>query len=417
MTREKIMKMLNNTAMLTIIAMVIGAGLGMVFGETMQSINFIGTIWLYCIQMVVVPLILCMMIIAIGKQKDAATLGRIAARIIGYYLITTIIACVIGLSVALIIKPGQGLSLDGFVVSDVASSSAITVSSFMLSLFSSNMFSSFTDGNILQTMVIGIFLGLSILAMKNQERKDTLLNFFESVNDMIFAYIKVVMKLAPIGVLCLMANTFGTYGLTILTAMAQLIGTYWLSVIIHVLLTYGIAMWAFGRVNPFTFLKKSAPVWTFTVASCSSTASIPVSIKTAKENFSIPERVANFCIPLGSQMNTDGTAIMFTGVLIFIGQIAGIDYSVPMLIQMVLVGALLSSAGGGIPGGGVVKLLIIVEAFGLPVALVGVIAGFYRLFDMGTTTCNCLGDLAGTVCVTNSEKRRAERLGIPFEEA
>jgi Na+/H+-dicarboxylate symporter len=279
------------------------------------------------------------------------------------------------------------------------------------------MFKTFTDGNILQTMVIAVFLGFAILTMKNQKRKETLINFFGACNDMIFKYIGFIMKLAPIGVLFLMANTFGKYGINVLGSMAQLIGTFYVGLFVQIFLVYGLAMWIFARINPFTFLKKSSSLWSFTIASCSSSASIPVSIENAKTNFSIPERIANFCIPLGAQMNTDGTALMFTAVLIFIGQIYGLDYSFGTLLKMVLVGSLLSSSGGGIPGGGVVKLLIIVEAFSLPTEFIGVIAGFYRLLDMGSTTCNCLGDLAGTVIVTKSEERRAKRLGINFEEA
>lgn len=414
--KGKIIKILNKTTMLTLIAMVVGAILGILFGKSMTKFNFIGTIWLNCIKMVVAPLILCIMVTAIAKQKDARSLGRISGRIILYYIATTFIACIIGLLVAMLLKPGQGIVLDGLVTTEISGTTDITVDSFLTGLFSDNMFASLSSGNIMQIMVIAIFFGFAILAMRTGANKELMINFFDSCNDMIFKYIGFVMKLAPIGVLFLMANTFGMYGINIIGSMAQLIGTYWIALIIHVLLTYGLCVLIFAKINPFKFLRESSPVWSFTIASCSSAATIPVSIETAKKKFNVPERIANFCIPLGAQMNTDGTAIMFTAVLIFIGQLYGIEFSVGTLIKMVLVGALLSSCGGGIPGGGVVKLLILIEAFGLPIEIVGIVAGFYRLLDMGTTTCNCLGDLAGTICVSKLEERRARRLGLPQEE-
>ena len=125
----------------------------------------------------------------------------------------------------------------------------------------------------------------------------------------------------------------------------------------------------------------------------------------------MPDSIALFCIPLGANMNCDGLSMTFACVIVFIGQMNGIQYDLPTLLRIILVATLLSSAGSGIPGGGIVKLMTIVGTFGLPSEIVGIMAGFYRFFDMGTTTCNCLGDLVGTVCITKMEEKRAKRLG------
>ena len=148
-------------------------------------------------------------------------------------------------------------------------------------------------------------------------------------------------------------------------------------------------------------------LWIYTLTTCSSVASIPVNIKVAKEKFGVPERISSFTIPLGSQMNYDGSVILYGCVIVFISQVVGHSLDIPTMLKIVGMSAILSTGGGGIPGSGIVKLFIMVEAFGLPTEIVGIIAAFYHIFDMGTTTNNCLGDLAGTIFVSRMEDKEA----------
>lgn len=391
-------------------AMILGAVLGLYFPDTMQQLKFIGDIWLNCLRMIVIPLVLCIMTLAIGGQKDLQTLGRIAIKVIIYYIATTVLASAVGLTVSSLVKPGIGMSLEGLQGSEVKGGGGFTFGAFFSSLFSDNMFASFSKGNVLQSMVIAILLGISILQIKNAERKATVLNWFQSMNDMIYAFVGMVIKASPIGVIFLMGNTFATHGFVIFTSMAGLIATYWLSVLVQILFVYSLFLWVTTGINPYRFLRDTSAVWICTAATCSSAATIPVSLKTAEEKFNVPSSIANFSIPLGAQINYDGSAIMYGCCLMFLCQMNGIHPNLNTLIHMVIVGSLVSSAGGGIPGSGIVKLLVVVETFGLPSELVGIVAGFYRFFDMGITTGNCLGDLTGTIFVSEQEKRRAAKL-------
>lgn len=402
---ERTKKILNNTTLLTLVAMVLGAVFGIAFGEGMGNFRFIGDIWLDLIKMIIIPLILCLMITAIADQEDAISLGRISFRTLIFYLITTVLATIIGITVALIIKPGLGISLEGLAAVDLDSPEELTLQSFISGLFSNNMFGTFSSGNIIQTLVIAIFLGIAILKMTNKDHKDFVLKGFRSLNEIIFLYITMVIKLAPVGVFFLIADTFGLYGFSIFTSIAGFIGTFWVGIALLMLLVYGGSLWIFARMNVFTFLKKSIPVWMFTLASCSSSASVPVVIKSAKEDFKVPDGIAKFGLTLGSQINSGGSAILYPAVLIFISQLYGIPLDLSTLIQMTIVATLLCTASGGVPGGGIVMMLVIVETFGMPVEIVGIIAGFYRFIDMGTTTSNVLGDLVGTICVSKWEAR------------
>ena len=145
------------------------------------------------------------------------------------------------------------------------------------------------------------------------------------------------------------------------------------------------------------------------MSTCSSVASIPVNIQVAREKFQVPDRISSFTVPLGSQMNYDGSVILYGCVIMFISQVCGQPVSIGMMLRVILLSAILSTGGGGIPGSGIVKLLVMVEAFGLPTEIVGIIAAFYRLFDMGTTTNNCLGDLVGTILVSRLEDKREKK--------
>lgn len=388
------------------LAMILGAIFGLIIGEPMTKLGFIGDVWLNCIKLIVVPMVIVTIITGITSQKDMKALGRISFRIMAYYIATTIVACIIGIAVASIIKPGTIANFTGLASKEVTGSTDITVSDFFLGMFSSNMFKTFSDGNILQTLIISVMLGVAILRMKNENTKATAIRCFNALSDMVFSLINMIMIVSPIGIFFLMANSFGKYGAGIFTSMATLAGTYYLACILQVILVYGGVLMVTAKINPFKFIKDSAELWIYTLSTCSSVASIPVNIKVAKEKFGVPERISGFTVPLGSQMNYDGSVILYGCVIMFISQVVGVPVDLGTMVKVIFLSAILSTGGGGIPGSGIVKLLVMVEAFGLPTEIVGIIAAFYRIFDMGTTTNNCLGDLAGTIFVSKLEEKR-----------
>lgn len=394
------------------LAMVLGAAFGLLIGEPMTKLGFLGSIWLNCIKMIVVPMVIVTIITGITSQKDVKSLGRISVRIMAYYIVSTLIACAIGLIVALIIKPGTLANFTGLASKEISGSTDITISTFFTNMFSKNMFKTFAEGNILQTLIISIMLGVAILKMKNENLKESVIKGFDALSGMVFSLISMIMAVSPIGIFFLMADSFGKYGASIFTSMATLAGTYYLACLVQIFLVYSVVVWVTAGINPLKFIKDSAELWVYTISTCSSVASIPINIKVAKEKFGVPERISGFTIPLGSQMNYDGSVILYGCVIVFISQVVGTPITLGMMVKVILLSAILSSGGGGIPGSGIVKLLVMVEAFGLPTEIVGIIAAFYRLFDMGTTTNNCLGDLAGTVFVSKLEEKFAKKQSV-----
>ena len=387
------------------VTMIIGAIVGLLIPNVMIQLEFIGTVWLNCIKMIVVPMILTTLISGVVSQKDMKSLGRIAGRIMLYYVLTTLVASVIGIATASILKPGKLANFEGLASEEISGGSEITVAQFFTNMFSSNMFKTFLENNILQTVIISILIGIAILKIKDEKSKAKLIAGVEYLKDMVFSLIGMIMKVSPIGIFFLMGAAFAKYGMAIFSSMAGLVGTYYLACILQILIVYGITLYVGARISPFKFIKDSSELWVYTLTTCSSVASIPINIKVAKEKFNVPERISSFTIPLGSQMNYDGSVLLYACVILFIAQATGTPVDFGMMLRIVLLSAILSTGGGGIPGSGIVKLLVVVEAFALPTEIVGVIAAFYRLFDMGTTTNNCLGDLAGTVLVSKLEEK------------
>lgn len=390
-------------------AMIAGGILGLTVGKPMVSLGFIGDIWLNCVKMIIVPMILVTILTGIVSQKDIKTLGRISVRIMAYYILTTLVACCVGLIVTSIIRPGTFADFTGLASQEVSGEANITVSEFFTSLFSDNMVQTFADGNIIQTLIVAVMLGIAVLQMKSGEYRKKAISALNVLNDWIFSLIGLVMKASPIGVFFLMGSSFGKYGASIFTGIASLLGTYYFACLVHVFLVYGGVLFFTCRINPLRFIKDSAELWMCTISTCSSVASIPINIKVAREKFGVPEKISSFTVPLGSQMNYDGSVILYGCVILFISQSIGLTLTIGTLVKVVLLSAILSTGGGGIPGSGIVKLMVMVEAFGLPTEIVGIIAAFYRLFDMGTTTNNCVGDLAGTIFVSKWEERSRRR--------
>lgn len=390
------------------VAMIVGAILGIVVGKPMTNFGFIGTIWLNCIKMIVVPMVLVTIISGVVSQKDIKTLGRISVRIICFYIITTLVACAIGIAVTHLIKPGLIANFVGMASKEIKGSADTTIAKFFTGMFSKNMFETFVKGNILQTVIISVLFGVAILRMTNEELKQKAIHGVQVLNDMVFSLINMIMIASPVGVFFLIADSFGKYGAGIFTSMAALVGTYYFACLCHIIIVYCGVLWLVSGINPIRFLRDSSELWMYTLATCSSVASIPVNMKVAREKFGVPDTISSFTIPLGSQMNYDGSVILYGCVILFISQTIGQPVTLGTMVKIIGLSAILSTGGGGIPGSGIVKLLVMVEAFNLPTEIVGVVAAFYRLFDMGTTTNNCLGDLVGTIFVSKLEEKNSK---------
>ncbi|MEO1245259.1 MAG: dicarboxylate/amino acid:cation symporter [Pseudomonadota bacterium] len=380
----------------------IGIVVGIVAGEDAVVVRPVGDLFIKLLLMAAIPLVFFNLVAGITSLSDIRILGRLGLRTVIYYVGTTSVALTLGLGLAHWLKPGEGMQLSEPV--DKAFGDVPSVTNVIIDLFPENVFRAFSSGNVAQVVVFAIFIGIATLLLP-EDSKEKLKTGFVTVAMLLRELVRLVLYFAPFGVGALAAATVGEYGNAIFGPLAKFIGSVWLAHLI-MMTVYMIVLFVMTRRSPFGWLKLTAPLYATTAATCSSLASLVVSMNVAQNRLRIPERIYSFTLPLGAQLNKDGTAIMLTTVLLFTAQAAGVEFSLAEQFAIVLIGLILSEGSGGIPGGGLVIALIFVESFNLPLEIAGIVAGIYRLIDMGGTTVNCMGDLVWTTILSDLEERR-----------
>lgn len=388
-----------------LIGMVLGIALGILLGEKATVVKPVGDLFLKLLLMSAIPLVFFNLISGITSLSDIRILGRIGIRTLIYYLVTTAIALILGLMVASWFRPGEGMQLSEEVGDSFGEIPGVV--SVILDLFPENIFAAFTSGNVAQVVVFAIFLGITTLLLPTGQ-KEKLQELFALLAALLRRLVGLILYFGPLGVGALAAATVGEYGSAIFGPLAKFIFSVWFAQLVMVGF-YMALLYALTRRPPPAWLKTTAPLYATTAATCSSLASLPVSMNLAHSRLKLPQSIYSFTLPLGAQLNKDGSAIMLGVVLLFTAQAAGVEFSLSTQVSIVLVGLILSEGSGGIPGGGLVIALIFVESFHLPLEIAGIVAGIYRLIDVGSTTVNCMGDLSWTTILSDMETKRSQK--------
>ena len=384
--------------------MAVGVVAGIAAGERAGVVQPVGDIFIRLLMMAVVPLVFFNLLAGITGLDDPRRLGRVGAKIIGYYLITTVVALTLGLGAMHVLRPGVGMQLRQDVARELGHVPEVT--DVFLDLVPQNIFQAFATGQIAQVVVFAIFLGVATLLLPDEARH-LLRRSYGVLAEVLRKLVGIVLYFAPIGIGALAAATVGRHGAAIFGPLVVFIlGVLSAQAVMVVIYMTLIAV--LTDRSPIEFLKQTGPLYATTAATTSSLASLAVSLDIADRRLRLPRSIYSFTLPLGAQLNTDGTAIMLAGVVLFTAQAAGVDFSLASQATIVLIGLVLSVGGAGIPGGGLVLALIFVQAFNLPIEIAAIVGGIYRLIDMGNTTVNCMGDMVGTVIVANSESPAAD---------
>lgn len=382
-----------------LIFMVVGGVAGIIAGERAQVVQPVGDLFIRLLMMAVIPLIFFNLLAGLTSLTDLKALGRLGGKIIIFYLTTTVVALTVGLTVANVLKPGVGMQITEQV--DPSFGETPRVMDVLLGLIPDNVFHAFASGNVSQVVVFAIFLGVATLMLPDDSRS-ALQRGYGILAELFRKLVGIVLYFGPIGIGALAASTVGQYGAAIFGPLSLFIGGVWGAQLTMVVF-YMILLLVFAKYSPAKFLRQTGPLYATTVATCSSLASLAVAFDVAEKRMRLPRSVYSFTLPLGAQLNKDGTSIMLAAVLMFTAQAAGVEFSLVSQITIVLIGLVLSEGSGGIPGGGFVVALIFVQAFNLPLEIAAIVGGIYRLIDMGNTTTNCMGDMVGTTIVAHSE--------------
>ncbi len=382
------------------IGFAIGIAIGLIFGPQASAINFLGTILVRLLNMVVAPLVLCLLICAAADVGDYKTLGKIGIKTVVIFIVSTAVAVAIGLSFAYLFNVGTGVTLN---VETAAKSSDIVIPSALntlINIIPSNPFASLSEANLLQIIFFALIFGFALTKLGNKGK--SVLDFFRGCGDVVKEITNIVLEFTPIGVMGLMANVVGKNGIGILLPYGKTIIAMYLACALFTILVQGVVMVGMvGGCSPIKFFKEMKEAALFIFATCSSVATIPLTLAGTKR-LGVSEKVANFVIPFGSVMNMNGTAIYEAIAVVFTAQIYGIELTTMQLVLIMLSATLASIGTAGVPGSGLVMLTIVLTSVNLPLEAVGLLAGIDRILNMARVIPNILGDAATAVIVAKT---------------
>lgn len=382
-----------------LIGLALGVLVGLLFKDLAPFLTPLGALFLNAIKMLIVPLVFVSLVAGITCMQDTAKLGRISAKTIAIYLVTTAFAVSIGLLFGALFTPGEGMNMVASAGTEAKQAPSLV--QILVGLVPANPVAAFAEGNILQIIVFAIALGVSMNLVG--EKAAPAVKLFNSLAEVFYKLTDLVMRFAPIGVFALIAGVVAAHGIEVLLPLAGVIGVIYLASIAHLLLVYGGLLGLFARLSPLRFFQGIAPALAVAFSTSSSSGTLPVSIECARKNLGVSEGVAGFVLPVGATINMDGTAI-YQGVLaLFIAQAFGIDLNAGQYLMIILTATLASIGTAGVPGAGLIMLGLVLTSVGLPLEGVALIAGIDRILDMARTTVNVAGDLMTTTLVGSSE--------------
>ncbi|OIQ26044.1 dicarboxylate/amino acid:cation symporter [uncultured Vibrio sp.] len=370
--------------------------------------NGVGTMFVEMIKLMVVPLVFFSIVCGIVDLKDLSSFGRLGSKTFSLYILNTVIAIVLALTIGMIFQPGAGANLAGTVSESVelATTDTPDIFSLIVNIVPSNPAAAFASGDMLQIIFMAILVGIGIQAM--QDRGAPIANAFKLGNELMMKLIGLVMGLAPYGVFALMINLGATLNAGTLMSVAGYVALVIAMLLFQIFIFYPTAVALTTRCSSKTFLRAVREQILFSLSTASSNATIPVTMRTLTEKLGVSKSVAGFGVPLGATMNMAGVSVYIALATIFVANAFGQPIVAADLFMLGFTILLLSIGAGGVPGGGVVMVGVLLHQLGLPPEGLAIIAAVDRINDMFCTSSNVVGDTAVNTIVAQSEGEVAQ---------
>ena len=386
----------------TFIGFGLGIVIGLVFGEKATIVKPLGTVFLNMIKMIVVPMVFFSITAGVASLGDLKKLRNIGVKVVGLYALISALCVGLGLIMANIINPGKGFDLTALSQStDYEAQAMPSIIDTLIDMFPFNIFTSFTNTNMLQIIVFSVFLGVALIMMGKEGER--LLAGVQSCANAMYKITAIVMEFSPIGVCALLADSVGAYGLKIFGPLGKLILTVYASDVILVLLMYIPMVALLARFPVKKWLQGIWKVWVVTASTTSSSGSLPITTSVTNDEFGVSSELSSFSLPLGATINMNGGCIYYAAAIVMTAQIYGMNLTPSALVNIIISTVLVAMGCPGVPGGAIIMTTILLTNMGLPLEIVGLIAGIFRLIDMANTTFNVTGDVVTTMVVARSE--------------
>ena len=399
-----------NLSVQILVALILSVCAGLVIGpEGLPFVNKwiapIGTIFINFIKMMIVPVVTCSLIVGVTSLGgDSKKLGRISAKTICLYLITTAIAIVLGFAVAGIIQPGVGLDIAGKVAPKVKE--APTFMQVLVNMVPTNPIDAMAKGQILPVIIFALLVGIGITQL-DEKRSRFLMDLYDAGAEVCYKIIAMVMKFAPLGVFALLLPVVCKNGPKVLLPLLSVILAVAIGCALQCILVYSTLASTMGGVNPLKFFRGMSEAMMLAFTTCSSAAALPVNMKNCQEKLGLSREVTSFVLPLGCTINMDGTALYMGVCSLFVANAFGVNLTSSDMIMIVFTGTLASIGTAGVPGAGLIMLAMVLQAVQLPMEGLALVAGIDRVLDMFRTCVNITGDGAVCCVVDKTERKHA----------
>lgn len=366
-------------------------------------ITLLGDVFLNVLKAVVIPLIICSMVSGVSAMGDVRKIGGTFGFTFGYYFLTTLISVIIGLVIVLVIAPGMGLETAG------AQAPAKEIGPWYESLFGvihnmfpKNLAAAAVEGQVLGLIVFSLIFGAMLTTMGSRGKK--VADLFSIVNEVLLKIVRVVIWFAPIGVMGLVAARIGKAGggqavWVELTQLARYFFTVVQGLAFHGLIVLPLILFLLAKRNPFRYAAQFAEALLTAFSTASSAATLPITIRNARENAKISDQTSGFVLPLGATINMDGTALYEAVAAVFIAQAYGIDLTGGQMVIVVLTATLAAIGAAAIPEAGLVTMVLVLQSINVPVEGIGLLLSIDWLLDRFRTTVNVWGDAIGAAVV------------------
>lgn len=384
------------------LALVLGVLVGLVGGEPVAAwLAPLGDLLLRLLTFLIVPIVLFTLMVGVNQSREGSA-GRIGGKVLGYYLVSSALAITVGLTIASLFNPGSGMRLEEEASFSVPDNPGVVDA--LLNIVPSNIIGAFAELNMLGIIFTALVFGIALLKMRQSDRQqamgERLYEVIEALNEATLKVMSGVLHYVPVGVFAIVAETVSQQGMETLLSLGDMVVVLYIALATHLLIYCGI-MRLFG-VKLRTFFREARTPMATAFATQSSSGTLPLTINAA-HRLGISKSIYGFSLPLGATLNMDGAAIRIAISAVFAANVIGAPLDFISMLQIVLIGTLVSVGTAGVPGAGIIMIATVFAQVGLPIETVALLTAIDALVGMGATALNVTGDLVGTSVIARSE--------------
>ncbi len=375
------------------LGLVAGIVVGLIMGDVLYSIlTFFANLYMNALRMMIYPLVFCSLVMGIMGIGSISKTGKIGLHSLLWFTGTTAFASFLGLILPRILHLGEGATIIA-TDTEVEAATFTGIADTLQNIIPSNPLASFVNGDMLQILCFAVIIGLTCLSLG--KKAEPVIKVIDSFNEICMFIISKIMYVTPFGVFCCIATVMYTNDVNTMIQVGWVMIALYLTYALYAIVVYGGMVKLFGHYSPVKFFQAIAPAALNAFGTCSSSATLPLSMKAATEEIGVPEEIASLTLPLGATVNMDAVSIVMSFMITFFASACGVELSVGTMITILACNVLLSIGCPGVPGGAIASFAALAPIAGLPLStILGVYISVNTLADMGATCVNVIGDLA-----------------------